>query len=659
MKSKAIDHFLTGISISVASIRTNQTYGIGDFYDLDILGKWCNQIGIEVIQILPINDTGFQSSPYSALSAFALHPIFLRIQEIFEYSLNSEYLDILNQKRDSFENMPRVDFENLLKFKLDLLFKIYKNSIDLILDNKFIQLWINDNTWVKPYSVFNVIKKQNEYKHWHAWSEYETPDENMIDSYWNNNKEECFFYAWMQFRLEEQLIIVRKKLETLGIALKGDIPILINEDSVDIWYNRKYFNTKLCAGAPPDMFSIEGQNWGFPVYNWVELEKSGYQWWKERLQQANKFYSLYRIDHVLGFFRIWQIPVEDNTGVLGNFYPFVCIKNEDLNNIGFDKGRIRWLSTPHIHGGEINFNSLEKKQYVKDKYLCKIGNEDLYNLNNNINGEKYIVSLNEDEEIKAFLLFWYRNRCLVEIEKGLYQRSWTYTNSKAYKSLNYDEKMLLNKLFKLKEDESEKIWETEGTKLLSMMKNTTNMVMCAEDLGVVPVCVPKVLKKLDILSLKIERWAREYSLPNSPYINPKEYPRLSVCTPSVHDTTTIRGWWENELSKSAKQEYYQLLDLEGIYPSDYSNKLAKAIIKRNLDSNSIITIFQIQDILILNEQFDRRSFEDDRINVPGTVNKSNWTYRIPYKIEELINNKEFIKSLKSLFENRRKRSFVK
>jgi len=142
MKSKAIDHFLTGISISVASIRTNQTYGIGDFYDLDILGKWCNQIGIEVIQILPINDTGFQSSPYSALSAFALHPIFLRIQEIFEYSLNSEYLDILNQKRDSFENMPRVDFENLLKFKLDLLFKIYKNSIDLIFDNKFIILFL-------------------------------------------------------------------------------------------------------------------------------------------------------------------------------------------------------------------------------------------------------------------------------------------------------------------------------------------------------------------------------------------------------------------------------------------------------------------------------------------------------------------------------------
>jgi len=652
MNLKSFNHYITGISIPVSAIKTKNSCGIGEFNDLEVLGNWCKSIGIEVIQILPVNDTGFQNSPYSAISAFALHPIYLRIHTIPEYNKHSDFSKELNTIKSKFNDSKKVNFNEVLKEKLILLKKIYKYALQEIQLDKIFHIWIKNNLWIIPYAVFNVLKERNNRKHWKEWVEMKNPDDNSINLVWEKEKEECFFYAWLQYRLEIQLIEVRKNLETNGILLKGDIPILINEDSVDLWINRKFFNTGMNAGAPPDMFSTEGQNWGFPVYNWVELKNSGYSWWKERLKQSNKFYHAYRIDHVLGFFRIWQIPVSDMTGISGYFHPYDYITVDELKEIGFDKGRICWLSKPHIHGSEIRFCNKAKISEVKEKYLFRIGNEDLYNFNDSVIGEKYITEINEEQEIKDFLLSWYRNRTLLEVHKDLYHRLWNFMATKAFKTLNLEEKIALEKLFKIKEEKSEKIWSSEGKNLLIMMQETTDMLMCAEDLGVVPACVPKVLKELEILSLKIERWTREYSKPDAPYIDIKAYPRLSVCTPSVHDTTTLRGWWEEELSDKEKSEYYHLLNLKTPYPKNYTKELAAVIIEHNLESNSIITIFQLQDFLFLNEEIDRDTFKEDRINVPGTVIDSNWSYRMPVLVEDLIKNDNFNQIIKKMVNKR-------
>ena len=655
MNLRSLDHYVTGIAVPVSALKTENSCGIGEFADLENLGKWCKSINIELIQILPVNDTGFQSSPYSAISAFALHPVYLRIQTIPEYMKHPDFVKELTDIKTAFNNLKRIDFINLLKAKLNLLKKIYSHVLkDILADDSFAK-WVKRNSWIKPYAVFNVLKNRNNHKHWKEWPEMVNPDESSIDSFWEKENEECCFYSWLQFRLELQLIEVRKKLEGNGVFLKGDIPILINEDSVDLWFSRQYFNTRMSAGAPPDMFSIEGQNWGFPVYDWKELQNCGYSWWKERLKQANKFYHAYRIDHVLGFFRIWQIPVYNVTGISGYFYPYDYITVKELNDIGFDKGRIRWLSKPHIHGSDIKFSKKVKNSEIKEKFFSQIGNEDLYNFNDKITGEKYIMALDEEQEIKNFLLSWYRNRTLIEVDKGLYHRLWNFMDTKAFKTLNFEEKIAFGKLIKAKEEKSEKIWAVEGKRLLSMMQETTDMLMCAEDLGVVPACVPQVLKELEILSLKIERWTREYSKPDAPYINVKAYPHLSVCIPSVHDTTTLRGWWEEELSEREKKEYYSLLNLRSQCPETYTSELAMTIIEHNLNANSIITIFQLQDLLFLNEKIDRKLFKEDRINVPGTVADTNWSYRIPVLVDDISKNLQFNKILKKLIDKRHQR----
>lgn len=646
MKFPPIDHKLTGVVVPVFSLRSKKSCGIGEFADLPLLGEWCVKSGLELIQILPVNDTGYQESPYSALSAFALHPIFISLQSIKE---SKPFLKEIKILQKDFESHKRVQFASVLTSKLDILKKIYHENIEIIKSDKKIESWIAKNLWVKNYALFSTLRADNQLSSWSDWKSFSNPTGKELKKLWSDKSDENYFHVWVQYHLEDQLVKAVEKLDGLGISLKGDIPILMNEDSCDVWANRDYFNLNLSAGAPPDMFSTEGQNWGFPIYNWNNLKKDDYSWWRNRLEQASKFYHAYRIDHVLGFFRIWAIPYEMHTGSMGYFNPSSYIGLSDLHSLGFDEGRIRWLSRPHVIEQELRDRLGSESESIIELCLDRIGNENIFLLNKKFGSEKYFLESKISNEAKLFLSEQLKNVTLIAIDKESYSLSWTYKNTRGYQSLNQWEKERLEEISASCGIKAESIWEENARNLLSFMKDTTDMLVCAEDLGAVPDCVPSVLQSLDILGLKVLRWAREWDRDGEPYTPVNQYPLLSVCTPAVHDSTTLKQWWYEEQNKP--------LLAEGLGAPSIGEEPTETAILSFLSflfkSSSAICMVQIQDFFGLDKSVCDSDIHFERINIPGTIQETNWSYRIPQTLEKLLENKNLFRSIASLTDERK------
>jgi 4-alpha-glucanotransferase len=424
----------------------------------------------------------------------------------------------------------------------------------------------------------------------------------------------------------------------------------MNEDSVDVWAHREIFCLKQRAGAPPDGFSPLGQNWGFPIYNWKTLEDQDYNWWRRRLLQADKFYQAYRIDHVLGFFRIWTIDSANNTGALGYFKPAQYIHRADLYRKGFDDGRIKWLSEPHIPGTEIRNTFEVRSDEVIKLCFTQVGSEDLYTFSPEIQGEKSIHDLSLSWKEKESLLDWYRDRTFIQVDKDEFSPVWTFRDCSRFKMLNDSERASIEELVVQKGGENEALWAQTGEKLLGFMRDTVQMLTCAEDLGAIPDCVPKTLEELSILGLKIPRWSRRWSEPGQPYIPIWDYPFLSVCAPSVHDTSTLRDWWENEDGSEAF--WYSLGCHEG-YPRDFRKDAAVKVLKKLMEAGSALCIFQLQDYFAIHEPYRVEDPQTERVNIPGTVQEINWSYRMPMTIEDLQKQKEFTQQVADLSAVRR------
>jgi len=433
----------------------------------------------------------------------------------------------------------------------------------------------------------------------------------------------------------------------------------MNEDSCDVWANPEIFDMNLSAGAPPDMYSPDGQNWGFPIYNWQAQSKDGYTWWKARLKTAEKYYHAYRIDHVLGFFRIWASRREDYSALLGRYVPFVPINQKDFMELGFDKGRIRWICEPHILTGEIwdvlrsNWGAAFQEEEIAaaagkafELALDRIDNEDLWLFKKNIRGEKDIAALDIHAAAKSFLIKAWGNRIFFEYESGLYTPVWYYKNSRPYESLSKDEKINLEALLKKRNSASERIWEAEGLRLLSVLTASSSMLPCAEDLGAVPPCVPKVLTQLNILGLRVVRWHREWSEEGQPYVPFEDYPELSVCTPAVHDSSCLREWWETEADQQIFSDFLSVPSL----PKVLNPGSAKIMLHKIAGAASRFRVFQIQDLLHLSSNWYADDPASERINIPGTTNDFNWTYRLPAELSEIAKDHDLINSIAELSE---------
>ncbi|GHV28666.1 hypothetical protein AGMMS4952_12950 [Spirochaetia bacterium] len=649
---------LIGVVVPVGALRGEQSIGVGEFPDLVEFGDLCIKMGVGLIQILPVNDTGYESSPYGSLTAFALNPLYLRIGDLSEAA---GFTDKLAAIKKEFDGATRFPYYKMLRAKMDLLREIYAANEKTILaaakPGASLAAWIDKNPWVKEYAVYRRLKELNEEKSWKEWKTHRTVTGGDIQILWKDPKQEKdhLFWAWLQEALDTQFSQAAKALNKAGILLEGDLPILMNEDSSDVWAHPEYFYPNLSAGAPPDMYNSAGQNWGFPTYNWTSQGKDDYSWWRLRLKTAEKYYNAYRIDHVLGFFRIWSSQRENNydNAILGRYVPYIPVTKKDFDELHFDEARIRWLSQPHIPTGtvwdalkEINESGAisAEANRIFTQVLDRLGSEELWLFKKTIKGEKDITDLGLHPAATNYLRWAWRNRLFLEYEKGKFFPVWFYRDSRAYQSLSAGERDALETLLKQRQEESEKTWENQGKKLLSVLLESSKMLPCAEDLGAVPDCVPRVLTKLKILGLRVIRWHREWDKPGQPYYAFEDYPELSVCTPSVHDSSTLREWWDREADQDGFSAFLGIPSL----PKVYNPGTAKIVLTKAAAAASRFRVFQVQDLLHLSTKWYASDPASERINVPGSANDFNWTYRLPAPIQEIGRDEALIKSVQEL-----------
>jgi len=663
MDKQATSKRLLGVVVPVGALRTKSGIGVGEFADLADFALLCKKMRVKLIQLLPVNDTGFESSPYSSLTAFGLHPLYLSIEGLEEYKTTAGAIKgRLKTAKEKFDASRRFSHYEVLKEKLDICHSIYaanKAEIAKSALSGSLSLWIDQNSWVKQYAVYRRLKENNGQKSWKDWKEYSVVSASDIDKLWKdkNLSEEHLFWAWLQQALDIQFSKASKAIAEAGIVMEGDLPILMNEDSCDVWANPDIFVKDLSAGAPPDMYSPDGQNWGFPIYNWEAQEKDNFAWWRNRLSAAGKYYQAYRIDHVLGFFRIWASSPNDYSSALGRFVPYSPITAGELKKNGFDKDRIRWASQPHIKTGDVwdtlknNWGSQYKEEEVKNaadkvfsKALVRLNNEEMWLFKKKIGGEKDIDALGLHPAVRNFLIAKWKDRLFLEYQRGKFFPVWYCRDSTAYKSFSADEKRALDALIERHGIKSERTWAKLGMKLLSVLVESSPMLPCAEDLGAVPACVPKVLSRLKILGLRVIRWFRAWDKNGQPYVPFEEYPSLSVCTPAVHDSSTVREWWDKEADQG---QFCGFIGVPSL-PKVYNPGTAKIILSKAASARSRFRVFQIQDLMHLSNNWYSENPADERINVPGTANNFNWTYRLPATIREIAKDKELLAAVAEL-----------
>jgi len=309
----------TGICVPLFSLRSQRDCGIGDIGDIRAAVDWCNRIGASVIQVLPLNDMGMDSVPYSALSAFALDPVFIAIDQVPELTSDPELAERALALAARLNEASTIDYQEVRRAKMGLLEQAFVRSAGPQMDER---LWLfrEANLWLEDYLPYRVIKETRHFRAWEDWAgDFAAPG--AVEQFCRDNEQRIQFHLFLQMVLDHQLSEARKYANDKGVLLKGDIPILVSRDSADVWRHPEFFYLDTVAGAPPDMYAEDGQCWGFPTYNWDALRDSDYSWWRQRLQQAQRYYDLYRIDHVVGFFRIWTVRHGAQNGREGWFVP--------------------------------------------------------------------------------------------------------------------------------------------------------------------------------------------------------------------------------------------------------------------------------------------------------------------------------------------------
>ena len=668
MQFPSFTHPVTGIAIPVGALRSAESAGIGEFLDLIPFAEFCKKSNIDLIQLLPVNDTGTESSPYSALSAFALHPVYLRLQAIPEAACFAREIEDL---RNRFESAPRFDYRAIREAKLDILRRVFDVSEKAIVESPELARWIDKNPWIVEYAVFMNLKRRNFDASWKSWDKMRTPTHAEIAERWENRQKraEHLFFAWIQMLLDEQFSLAVARCGELGIALKGDIPILMNEDSADAWANPEFFRDDLRAGSPPDAMNPLGQNWGFPIYNWDNLRANGYSWWKSRLAHAARYYSAYRIDHILGFFRIWSIPEGERTGWLGWTTPHEPVTQAELAALGFTGDRLRWICEPHVPTRAVeavNGGDYLAAHGAMRTLMNRIGNEELWLFRDEVKSERDILSSGVDVPVRDALAVAWRDRMMQvtgrdERGKPLFSPIWNFRDTTAWRSLTDGERGDFERLIARKNLENERLWEDQASEILGALTGSVDMLACAEDLGSVPVCVPETLARLGILGLKVIRWERKWDEPGQPFRRVEDYPEASVATTSVHDSSTLRGWWEKEGGAAdflrAWKDDADALDpgARERFRSRYDGETAAFALRTLARATSRLFILPAQDFLALSDDYRPVDADDERVNVPGTVTAFNWTWRLPVTIEKLAKDKKLTDAIARALKDRRAR----
>ena len=648
-----------GTAIPVFAVRSEEDFGVGDFIDLKKMVDWAAATGQRFIQLLPINDTTMthtwtDSYPYKANSIFALHPMYLRLDELGELK-DAERRKYYKQLAKELNDLREIDYERVNNGKTEYFREIYaQNGRETVESADFNAFVERNHDWLIPYAAFCVLRDRYNTPDFSKWGEYAVYDVARVENLVAANSDEINFICYLQYHLDRQMREVHDYAHSKGVALKGDIPIGISRDSADAWIDPRLFNMDCQAGAPPDDFSVLGQNWGLPTYNWEEMGRDGFAWWKARFRKMAEYFDAYRIDHVLGFFRIWQIPMDAVHGLLGIFNPALPFTPDELrNNYDF------WLdvnlqTNPYIMDWMLGDFFGEYTDEVREKYLLTLG-DGRYALRDEYKTQRLVVDYfagqeknDKNKRICDGLLGLIDQVLFIEdpVEKGKshprISAQFTYT----YRALNDYERWcfdhLYNDFFYRRLID---FWYGKALWKLPPLIDSTDMLVCAEDLGMIPACVPAVINRLEILSLEIQRMPKD---PNVEFGNTWSYPYYSVCTTSTHDMGGIRQWWEEDRAKT-QRFYNEVLHLGGEAPVYAEPWICDRIIDLHLKSPSMLCILPLQDWLSTNGAIRRIDPREEQINVPAN-SRHYWRYRMHLTIEELLADKAFAGYLKSKIE---------
>lgn len=641
-----------GVAIPVFSLRSKDSFGVGEFTDLHLLVDWAVKTGLKLIQILPVNDTTAthtwqDSYPYAAISAFALHPIYLNLDEVAGKKYE-QLIKPLRKTQKELNEAEEVDYESVMHLKLATLRELYQlMKEDMLQDWEYLDFFEKNRYWLVPYAAFCHLRDKNgtaDFSQWPAYSSYNKLSVEKFVSPRSKQFDEIAFHYFLQFHLHLQLKEAADYAHKNGVILKGDIPIGIYRYSVDAWMEPSLYHMDRQAGAPPDDFALHGQNWGFPTYNWDQMALDGFRWWFRRFVQMGNYFDAFRIDHILGFFRIWSIPITATQGIMGRFVPASPVSINEFSQRGISFDHYRYCS-PFINDAVLwDLFGPNKEKFLP--YLNSIG-DGHYELKEEYSTQRKIEArfsnAESDEEQKQIvngLLDLAANVILFEEENTQGSQFHFRFNMEKTTSFRYLEETSKGKLKELYIDyffrRQDDFWMKEAMKKLPALKQSTNMLICGEDLGLVPDCVPDVMKQLGILSLEIQRMPKGLG---AEFFHPADAPYMSVVTPSTHDMSTIRGWWEEDREKT-QRFFNKELGQWGEAPTFCEAWINKAILLQHLYSPAMWSVFQLQDIFGMSAELRRENPHEERINIPANA-KHYWRYRMHLTLEQLLKEKAF------------------
>lgn len=650
-----------GVAVPMFSIRSNDDLGVGEFLDLKLLVDWAVESGFHLIQLLPINDTSvhgmwWDSYPYSSLSVFALHPLYLRVQALSDNIPDDIKQEILREK-DRLDQK-HVDYEATMAAKLSIAKKIFNLEKNKILNSSsFLKFFSENEEWLRPYAAFCFLRDFFETSDRTQWGRYANFSKEKLEKLVSKDSlhyDIISFQYYVQFHLHVQLSEAAEYARKNKVVLKGDLPIGVDRNSVDTWVYPNLFRMNTSTGAPPDYFDKNGQNWGFPTYNWEEMSKDNYGWWRARLTQMAKYFTAYRIDHILGFFRIWELPEHAITGLVGKFRPSIALSQDELEKEGiwdFDR-----LSRPYIRQEILQDKFGSFWTFIASNFLNEY-QQGCYEFKEDCDTEKKIVVkltssperslwLENEDKIRRDLFDLLQDIVLIrdpEDRRSFYPR-FNLEDTLNFRDLDDHSKNVLKRLYyDYYFCRQEALWRQNALKTLPVLLNSSDMLACGEDLGMIPSCVHPVMQELGLIGLRIQRMPSEADLE---FGIPSQYSYMTVCAPSCHDCSTMRAWWEEDEERRWRF-YKDVVGSSDAPPSKCIPEVAHFILQQHFQAPSMWAIFPLQDLLALKEEYTTRPAAEETINDP-TNPKHYWRYRVHVTLETLSGDEDLKATIKDL-----------
>ncbi len=650
-----------GVVVPVFSLRSEGSQGVGDFGDLKMMVDWASKTNMHVIQLLPIydttqNHTWTDSYPYNSISIYALHPMYVDIRQLNRID-DEDFMHEYELRREQINGEFSVDYELTNKLKRGYMLRLFEQEGKSVLESDEFRTFFNGNgQWLIPYAAFSYLRDKNGTSDFNTWPEFSVYDSAAISRFCSSARKhykDVSFYYYLQFLLYKQLGEVTRYARANKVVLKGDIPIGISRNSVEAWVEPELFHMNGQAGAPPDAFCKEGQNWGFPTYNWEKMGEDGYAWWKKRLTKMSEFFDAYRIDHVLGFFRIWEVPMHSVQGLLGQFSPSLPMSVEEIRSYGVPF-RDEFL-VPYITDGVLyDVFGLDLGQRVKDNYLisCEKGR---YQLKGQFDTQRKVEAYFKGCEDETALrirngLYALINNVLFVCDKDTPQmyhpRIGVMDDSVFHALPKYEQDSFIRLYNDYYYHRHNDFWYNEASKKLPALVESTGMLCCAEDLGMVPACVRPLMDELRMLSLEIQTMPKAEGITFSRLEN---NPYRSVATIFTHDMTTLRMWWEED--RQLTQKYYnEILQKDGDAPDSIPGWLCEEVVARHLYSPSMLCLISLQNWLSIDDAIRYPDPSEERINIPANP-RHYWRYRMPLYMEQLLNASAFNEKICTMIEH--------